>query len=549
MNETRFHHIKLDGVGFSYPTHRVLTDVTFTVPAGVVVGLIGENGSGKSTLISLISKKQHRDTGTITRPPVTGFMEQETALPFSAPAQELIDAAVAELRGIEADITRISEEMAQGNDAPELAATFDAALARAQETGVWELDARIQTVLAGLGLEDVELSTPLGEMSGGQRRRFAMAALLLRPVDAMVLDEPTNHLDDDAVDFLISELENFSGPVLVASHDRYFLDEAADEIVDMDPALGPEGSSRQDTVFGGGFSDYLKERHKARTLWRQRYNAQEQERERLQSRANQTGEDIFHHVEAKSETRMARKYAADRAAKTLGNRVRAAQSRLERLTAHEIPRPPAPLRFNGLPETTLTSLGEPAIAARSVTVAGRLDPVSIKVQPGQHLLVEGANGAGKSTFLSVIEGRVQPTAGEVRIPDGVRIARLNQDDAWPDLQLSAAAAYAARLDAGLSRPPSLTDLGLLSEEQASRPLSQLSIGQRRRVALGAILASPPDILLLDEPTNHLSLLLAEELEKALEQFEGTIVMATHDRWVRRRWKGKILHLEPATRKD
>ena len=131
--------------------------------------------------------------------------------------------------------------MVAAEDPDRYAEAFDAALAMAEQAGVWELDARIATVLAGLGLANVPLETTLGDMSGGQRRRFALAALLLRPVDAMVLDEPTNHLDDDGVDFLIRELEEFSGPVLVASHDRFFLDKAADSLVDLDPGLGHEG--------------------------------------------------------------------------------------------------------------------------------------------------------------------------------------------------------------------------------------------------------------------------------------------------------------------
>ena len=127
---------------------------------------------------------------------MTGFIAQETSLPFSEPAQMLIDAAVAELRAIESDIATLSERMATEPDNTTVAEEFDRALARAENSGLWELDARIATVLAGLGLANVPLSTPLGEMSGGQRRRFALATLLLRPVDAMVLDEPTNHLDD-----------------------------------------------------------------------------------------------------------------------------------------------------------------------------------------------------------------------------------------------------------------------------------------------------------------------------------------------------------------
>ena len=173
-------HIGLDGISFTYPGgKRVLTDISFAVPSGSVTGLIGENGAGKSTLLGVISGELTADTGQLITPPTTGFIAQETSLPFTEPASKLIDAAVAELRDVEADITRLGEAMATEQDdaaSAALAADFDRALARAEQSGVWELDARIATVLAGLGLANVPLSTPLGEMSGGQRRRFALAA-------------------------------------------------------------------------------------------------------------------------------------------------------------------------------------------------------------------------------------------------------------------------------------------------------------------------------------------------------------------------------------
>lgn len=537
------HHLKLDRVSFSYPGKRVLTDVSLTVPAGAVVGLIGENGSGKSTLLGLIAREHRPDAGTITRPPVTGFIAQETALPHSAPARELIDAAVAELRAVESRISELSALMAAGQD---VTAEFDAALSFATEAGVWELDARIAEVLAGLSLAHVPLSTPLGRMSGGQRRRFALATALLRPADALVLDEPTNHLDDAAVDFLCEQLRDFSGPVLVASHDRYFLDTVADSVVDLDPALTAEGTAtaegtpRQGAAFGGGFSDYLKQRARARQLWKERFNAQAQLRERLESRASQSNADVFHHDTSKSESKISTKFYADRAAKTVGNRVRSARARLEELERAALPAPPEPLRFAGItPQSALAALGEPAVHLRGVGVRGRLAPVHLKVQPGEHVLIVGPNGAGKSTLLDVIEGRLAPDQGQVRVAEDVRVGRLSQDTVWPDLSLS------ARQVAGKA---DLVALGLLTPAQADMPLRELSLGQRQRVALGALVAAPPDVLILDEPTNHLSLALAGELEDALEDFPGTVIMATHDRWIRRRWprrrNSRVVRLEP-----
>lgn len=534
-------HIGLDGISFSYPGgNRVLTAISFAVPSGSVTGLIGENGAGKSTLLRIISGELAPTAGTLITPPVTGFIPQETSLPFSEPARLLIDAAVAELRGVESAITALSARMAQEPADATLAEEFDRALARAENSGVWELDARIATVLAGLGLANVPLETPLGEMSGGQRRRFALATLLLRPVDAMVLDEPTNHLDDEAVDFLVSELAAFKGPVLVASHDRYFLDAACDGIVDLDPGLGAEGGygekTRQGAKFTGTFSDYLRAREARRARWERDYAAQEHERARLEKASEQAAEDVFHSQENKTETRAAAKFFADRAAKTVGNRRRAAEQRLDALEREAIPAPPERLRFQGLPPHTATSIGVPAITARNLRVAGRLMPLSIKVQPGQQLLVEGPNGAGKSTLLKIIDGTLPGYEGELIIPEELTIARLEQDDSWENLERTAAEAFAARTPAGV---PGLVELGLMSEEQAGKKLADLSLGQRRRVSLGIILAAPPDVLLLDEPTNHLSLALAEELEHALLDFSGTVVITSHDRWLRRQWRQRI----------
>ena len=163
-------HIGLDGISFTYPDgHRVLTDISFAVPSGSVTGLIGENGAGKSTLLGVISGDLVPTAGTLVTPPVTGFIAQETSLPFTEPASMLIDAAVDELRGVERAIADLSGRMAEEPENTRLADEFDLALARAETSGVWELDARIATVLAGLGLANVDLATPLGEMSGGQR--------------------------------------------------------------------------------------------------------------------------------------------------------------------------------------------------------------------------------------------------------------------------------------------------------------------------------------------------------------------------------------------
>ena len=537
-------YISVDGLSFSYPARRVLSDISLTVNKGEIIGLIGENGSGKSTLLALIADVLEPDQGHIYLPERTGFLAQETDLPFDLPVQSLIDEAVAPVRAVETTISELTIAMGSENPPADVAERFDEALSRAEELGVWNLEARIEEIVAGLGLADVDRAVPIRELSGGQRRRFALAVLLLEPHDALILDEPTNHLDDNAVDFLINELSSFKGPVLIASHDRFFLDAVVTGLVDLDPSLGPEGGAgeevKQATAFGGGFTDYLKEREQRRTRWSQLYVAQETERQKLEATSGIGEEDIFHRSVPKSESRISQKFYADRAAKTQGNRVRSARNRLETLEKFAIPAPPKPLEFQGIPDYLRHAAGE-SVEVRSVGVAGRLQPVKFRIDPGDHILVEGPNGTGKSTLLSVLEGVLDPTEGELIIPEDLRITRLKQDDDWTDEQLSMSAGEVFD-QLGAANTPDLVEMGLLSPASQSMPLAKLSLGQRRRVSLGLILASPPDLLLLDEPTNHLSLALSEELEDAIEKFPGRVLLASHDRWIRKRWTGKRISL-------
>ena len=310
--------------------------------------------------------------------------------------------------------------------------------------------------------------------------------------------------------------------------------------MDLDPGLGPEGGmgeqTRQGTRFTGSFSDYLRAREKRRQRWASDYAAQEHERERLEKAAHQSADDVFHSYENKTETRIAAKFYADRAAKTVSGRRKAAEGRLETLERRQIPPPPQPLRFQGFPVHSPTSLGVPAVVAQDLTVSQRLASLSFKLQPGQQLLVEGPNGSGKSTLLKIIDGELKDYSGEIIMPEEMTVARLEQDDTWTDLNRTAAQIFHEHTP---DDAPDLVEMGLMTPDQAAQPLGELSLGQRRRVSLGIILASPPDLLLLDEPTNHLSLALAEELETALLDFPGTVIITSHDRWLRRNWRARI----------
>ncbi|HST71687.1 MAG TPA: ATP-binding cassette domain-containing protein [Kocuria rosea] len=542
-------HLRLDGVSVGFPGRRVLTDVSLTVSAGERIGLIGENGAGKSTLLRVAAGLLVPGAGTVHRPARTGLLHQELAVPARTSVGDVVEHAVAGLRALERRLAGLAADIAASPGDPVPADAYAAALQDAERHGLWSLDARVETVLDGLGLGHLPRDRPAGEISGGQRRRLALAALLLSRPAALLLDEPTNHLDDAAVDFLVPELAAWRGPVLVASHDRWFLDAAATGLVDLDPALGPDESAggpvRQGAACTGGYSSYLARREDARRRWAERFSAQEAERQRLRETVDVSARQIFHTTAPKSEGRVTRKFYSDRAARTVGGRVRSARRRIDELERTAVAAPPAPLRFTGFAPGSGAPPGgdRPLVRLSAASVAGRLAPTDLVLHAGEHLLVEGPNGTGKSTLLAVLAGELRPDGGAVERQGSVVVGRLAQEDRWPDLGVPAGTAYRSRLRDPASAP-TLAALGLLRDDDAGRPLGELSPGQRRRVALAVLVAEPPPLLLLDEPTNHLSPALAEELERALEDFPGTVVLATHDRWVRRRWRGRTVSVAP-----
>lgn len=529
------HHLLLDGIAFAFPDRPVFSDVSVTVPPGERVALVGENGAGKSTLLRIAAGALEPDTGTIERPERTGMLWQELPYPASTRIEDVIADAVAPVREIVVRLERAAAALA--GDEPRAEREYAAALDAAEFAEAWSLEARIHATMAGLGLGDVARDRAIGALSGGQRSRLALAALLLSHPTLLLLDEPTNHLDDAASAFLAEELFQWRGPVLIASHDRAFLDDVATRIVDLDPAAGPFDSPRQGTVYGGSFSDYLEQRELDRQRWRAQYTTEQEELKRLRHVVNVSARDVFHTSRPKTETRASAKFYSDKAAKTVGRRVRDARTQLERLEQSQVRKPVEPLSFVGFTQRGHAPERETVLTLQSVAVEGRLGSTSIDVTGRDRWLITGANGSGKSTLLQVMDGTLEPTAGRRLARPGLRVGRLAQDLTWPNLNLSSHEI----LDVlGLE----IGNLGLVHPRDLNRRLGDLSLGTQRRFALALLVANPPDVLLLDEPTNHLALALAEELEEALVDYPGAVVIASHDRWLRRRWQGQEIALEP-----
>jgi macrolide transport system ATP-binding/permease protein len=531
------------GIDRSYGDRRILSGVDITVAPHARTGLIGENGVGKSTLLRILAGVEAPDGGTVERPARSGILWQEAPVDLGATVRELIDDYTRPLL----DIRREFEDAAAALDgSPGSAARYERALDAAELAEVWTLDARTEEVLEELGVAGVVSTrafgatrpTTLSELSGGQRSRVALAGLLLGRPEALLLDEPTNHLDDQAVAYLVKQLAGWRGPVIFASHDRAFLDEVATELVDLDP-----DRSRAATRYGGTFSDYLDEKRRERQRWEQQHRTEQDELARLERVAATTAREVAHNRPARDNDKFIYGFKGGNVQTAISRRVKDAERRHSVLEASAVRKPPRVLRFAGIPSGANAAGDGLLVDATGVRVDGRLDVERLTIRPDERLLVIGPNGAGKSTLLAVLGGTLAVDGGTLLRRKGLRVGTLQQDVRFADAGLTPREIYRAAVGEKRSELTPLGDLGLVPLSQLNRPVGSLSVGQQRRLALAIVIANPPHLFLLDEPSNHLSLALAVDLEEALGTYPGAVVVASHDRWLRRRWEGRVLRLE------
>ena len=513
----------------TYGDRVVFDGVDVTANPGLPLGMVGENGVGKSTLMRLLAGAEPADTGTITRPDDLVYLGQEPDFGARASLGDVLDAALTPLH----DAVRRLEELAPQLMEESLHDEYAAVLAWAELHDAWDADRRAEMAAARLGLDEIDRSRRVAAMSGGQRTRLALAAMITRRPACVLLDEPTNHLDDDAVSFLEDFLRDLPGIVVVASHDRTFLDNVCAVLMDLDPmhlGVDGEGGNR----FTGGYTAYLAHKRASRRRWEQAFLDQQDEMNQLRKAAATTARHVAHNRGPRDGDKFIYHFKGGNVARTISRRVRDAEKRIEVLERDRVPKPTPELRFTADLSTRRASS---RIHIRDLVVTGRVDVRRLDVAPGEHLLVSGSNGSGKSTLLKVLNGDLSATTGIAEVA-AQRIGYLPQDVTFARPDTTPNEVY----DAATSSQRPLGDLGLIHPRELYRPVGVLSVGQQRRLALAILVARQPDLLLLDEPTNHISLTLAEELEEALQRSRSTVVVASHDRWLRGRWEGSVLAL-------
>jgi sulfate-transporting ATPase len=506
------------GVGKNYDKRAVLKDIYLSYFYGAKIGVIGLNGSGKSSLLRIMAGVDKEFNGEAVLSPgyTVGFLEQEPLIDDTRTVRQVVEEAVQEtvnlLKEFEAINAKFAEEMSD-DDMNKLLERQGEVQEKLDHLDAWDLDARLEMAMDALRCPAPE--TPVKILSGGERRRVAMCRLLLQKPDILLLDEPTNHLDAESVAWLEHHLQNYAGTIIAVTHDRYFLDNVAGWILELDRGQG--------IPFKGNYTSWLEQKQ-------ERLRQQEKsESERQKTLARE-----LEWIRMSAKARQAKGKARITAYEDLLGQE--SQKRREDL---EIPIPPGP------------RLGNVVIEAEKVSKAYGdnllVEGMTFKLPPGGIVGVIGPNGAGKTTLFRMITGQEKPDSGKIRIGDTVVLAYVDQSrtldpnkNIWEEISGGAdllkignrevnSRAYVARFN--------------FSGTDQQKKVGSLSGGERNRVHLAKMLKEGANVILLDEPTNDLDVNTLRALEEALENFAGCAVVISHDRWFLDRIATHILAFE------
>jgi ATP-binding cassette subfamily F protein 3 len=499
----------------SYQSQDVLRGASFFVLPGRKSGLIGPNGAGKTTILRLITGEETPDSGSVTLDPNAraAVLTQE---PLLGDSRTVLDAAQRPTEALQECWAALTALESAGLEASDDLHTYDALHHRYQDLGGYDCENRAKEVLAGLGFTEESWDRPVSILSGGERTRLALVQILVLQPDLLLLDEPTNHIDWAASEWLQEYLRKYPGGALIVSHDRYFLDEVAEEIIEL--------SGGVTRTYRGNYSAYLKRKALEREQAEEAFRRQQEEIARQQA--------IIQRL------RSHRKFDS----------MHSREKTLEKLQADRAEKP----RPDG--RKMKVRVGEVARTGQEVLIGREMEHgfggrtlyrgLTFTLARGERLAIVGPNGAGKTTLLRSLAGELTPLKGEVEYGFRVQPAYFAQDLSLLDPE---ATVWDTIWDTGaLDKPSTIQALHqfLFVAEALEKPVAALSGGERTRLALCKLLVTRPNLLLLDEPTNHLDLPSREAVERAFRAYPGAMVVVSHDRYFLEAVATRILQIKP-----
>jgi ATPase subunit of ABC transporter with duplicated ATPase domains len=507
-----------------YGPIRVLLGADFSVSRGQKVALVGSNGVGKSTLLRIIAGIEKEDRGEVIRERRANI----SYLPQELPADIIDDTAFGYLR-------RVSgiAELEEGMQALESKLGDEESLERYGELRErydrmdgFSFEKKAKDALTGLGLPEEFLSRNLSGISGGQRRRVALAAALLSEADLLLLDEPTNDLDLSAILWLETYIRTSASAMLIASHDRAFLDAIADKVLEID------WNFRTTRMWTGNYSLYFKEKSEELRRDREEQKRTEEERSRLFETADEKREwaRIGGEQMMPDKDRMSQGYHRDRAERKFGAAASALSTRADKVKKVRIAAVRDPLSVFFEP---MEGEGQDIILTGAVAGYGgefTAGPIDLGIPYGSHVGLFGRNGSGKSTILRMIAGTLPLTSGTVTLGEDVKLGILTQENDILPRDLTALEWFADKTT--LTEEKDILWFlrrFLLLSDAASFKMGELSPGERMRLSLAYLMATRSNVLILDEPTNHLDLEAVTALSEAVDLFKGTVILVSHDR--------------------
>ena len=525
----------------SYGTVIVISDVSFILNDHQHVGLIGPNGVGKSTLLRCLIGAERLDAGTIVKSPPDlsiGYLTQSFGDLGERSLGEVVAAARADVLQAERDLQAAAEALATASDVDAALVRYDAVLARFEALGGYEHERRAAAVLQGLGLGGVDPATPVAVLSGGQKTRLGLAALLISEPDLLLLDEPTNHLDVEALAWLEDFVQGYPHAVLIVSHDREFLDRTVTRILYVDP------DTRTVQSYPGNYSDFATARAHKRELQAAAWHEQ-------QTYIQQVESDIRRVQGQAQSIQRGPKRARDFYGRVSAKVARVAKARTRKLERYlnadervEKPREHWGLKLDfGLsPPSGRAVLRLEDVSFSYAGQAPLFSAVTLDVRYSERLAVVGPNGAGKTTLLRLIAGHMPPQTGTVRLGVNVRLGVMAQEQETLNLQWTVLQTVFQECAMSETEARNFLDFLLFGGDRVFWTIGACSLGERSRLQLALLVLRGCNLLLLDEPLNHLDIEGRERFEAALDAFEGTVLAVSHDRAFLRNFAERVIEV-------